>query len=171
MKDRLKKWFEVVATRYEKWKGAEALGPLLGRIVVGTTFLTTGWGKLHNLDSVTEFFTSLGIPAPGFHAALVSTTELVGGALLVLGLLARFAALPLATTMAVALLTAKRAEIEGIVSLFGQVEFLYLTVFLWIAIRGPGALSLDQLLGGRLARWLRSAPEPVAQERVALPTG
>lgn len=138
------------------------LGPLLARVAVGTVFLLTGWGKLHNLDGVTEFFTQLGIPAPGFHATLVATTEFVGGLLLLVGLGSRLAALPLATTMTVALLTAKRADIEGIVGLFGQPEFLYLIVFVWIAAGGAGAISIDRLIA---RRWLRLR---VPEETVAL---
>ena len=48
-------------------------GPLLVRLTVGLVFVMTGWGKLHSLDNVTEFFQSLGIPAPGFHALVVSS--------------------------------------------------------------------------------------------------
>src|SRR4051794_38267134 len=79
------------------------VGPTLARLAIGLVFLRSGWGKLHNLDGVTEFFTGLGIPAPGFQAVLVATTELVGGSLVILGLGARLASLPLATTMVVAL--------------------------------------------------------------------
>src|SRR5262245_51867472 len=88
------------------------LAPLLARITVGVVFAQTGWGKLNSLGNVTEFFTTLGIPAPGFNAALVATTELVGGLSILVGLGARFAALPLSFTMIVAILTAKRSEIE-----------------------------------------------------------
>ena len=57
------------------------LGPTLARLTVGLVFVGTGWGKLHSLPDVTEFFTKLGIPAPGFHARLVACTELLGGRL------------------------------------------------------------------------------------------
>ncbi|HUP57698.1 MAG TPA: DoxX family membrane protein, partial [Bdellovibrionota bacterium] len=40
------------------------LPPLLARIAVGSVFLRTGWGKLHNLDKITAFFRELGIPNP-----------------------------------------------------------------------------------------------------------
>ncbi len=112
--------------------------------------MTTGWGKLHSLDKVTEFFTSLHLPAPAFQAVLVATTELVGGLFIILGLLTRLTALPLAVTMVVAILTAKREEIDGISSLLGLSEFMYLVVFLWLALAGPGKLSLDRVIGKRL---------------------
>ena len=55
------------------------LGPLVVRLVIGVAFVVTGWGKLHNLDKVTEYFASLHIPLPGAQAAFVSTGERVGG--------------------------------------------------------------------------------------------
>jgi putative oxidoreductase len=70
------------------------LPPLLARVSVGLVFVTTGWGKLQNLDRVIEFFRSLGIPAPEYQAPFVAATELSCGLLLVLGLGTRFAAVP-----------------------------------------------------------------------------
>ena len=62
---------------------------------MGLVFVTTGWGKLQNLDRVIEFFRSLGIPAPEYQAPFVAATELACGLLLVLGLGTRFAAVPI----------------------------------------------------------------------------
>src|SRR6187431_2944042 len=69
----------------------QPLGLLLGRLGVGLVFLSTGWGKVHNVEKVTEFFTTLGIPAPGFHAVLVGWSELLCGAAIIIGLLTRLA--------------------------------------------------------------------------------
>ena len=55
------------------------LGPTLARLTVGLVFIGTGWGKLHSIPDVTEFFTTLGIPLPGFHARLVAGVEFFGG--------------------------------------------------------------------------------------------
>src|SRR5213078_496633 len=82
------------------------IGPLLVRLIVGIAFVLTGWGKLHSLDNVTEFFTDLGIPLPHANAVFVSTVEFVGGLLLILGLGTRIAAALLIGVMTVALLTA-----------------------------------------------------------------
>ena len=98
------------------------VGPLAVRLSLGAVFLGTGWGKVHNLAQVTSFFTELGIPFPAAQATIVSGIELVGGTLIILGLFTRFAALPLLGTMVVAILTAKRPEIEGIRSLLAFEE-------------------------------------------------
>jgi putative oxidoreductase len=83
---------------------------------------------------------------------VVATTEFVGGILLVVGLGSRLAALPLAFTMVIAILTAKREAIDGLTTLVGLEEWSYLVMFLVIALLGPGALSLDALLSRRWAR-------------------
>jgi putative oxidoreductase len=128
------------------------LPPALTRRTIGVIFLGTGWGKLHNLQKVTEFFVQLHIPAPGFNAALVATTELVCGALILLGLIARLAAIPLIITMCVAIATAKGGDIEGLRDLLGLQEFDYIVLLVWIAIAGAGALSLDRLFSRRPER-------------------
>jgi putative oxidoreductase len=140
------------------------LPPAVARLTIGIVFLLSGWGKLHSLDQVTQFFTELGIPAPAAQAAFVSGVELVGGALVLVGLFTRAAAVPLACTMIVALLTAKREEIHGLADLAGQLEFAYLALCVWLAVAGGGALSLDAVIG-RIFR--RPRPTEVLVERAA----
>jgi putative oxidoreductase len=122
------------------------LGPLLVRFTVGLVFLTTGWGKLHNLDSVTQFFESLHIPAAHANAVFVSSVELVGGALLLLGLGTRVASLFLVGVMTVAIATAKLPELHGVVDLVNTMEAVYLVVFVWLLVTGAGKASLDHVL-------------------------
>ena len=131
------------------------IGPTLARLTVGLVFIGTGWGKLHSLGDVTEFFTSLHIPAPGFNARLAASTEFFGGILVLVGLGTRLASLPLAFTMVVAILTAKRADINGLTALVGFEEWSYLVFFIWLAVAGAGPLSLDNLV----TRWLRRRQE------------
>jgi len=122
----------------------EWTGPLVVRLTVGLVFVVSGWGKLHNLDQVTAFFTELGIPAPGAQAAFVSSVELVGGLLIMLGLATRIAAALLIGVMAVAIYTAKLPELHGIADLASTVEMAYLAAFVWLAVAGGGAASLDR---------------------------
>ncbi len=129
------------------------LAPLIGRLSVGLLFLSTGWGKVHDLEKVTKFFVTLGIPAPGLNAVVVGYSELICGALLVVGLFTRLATVPLIVSMVVAILTAKLADIHGVFDLVGADEFTYLCVLVMIALIGPGKLSLDALL---VKSWLSS---------------
>jgi putative oxidoreductase len=141
------------------------LPPTLARIAIGVVFAGTGWGKLHNLPKIASFFADLGIPAPGFSAVLASSAELVCGALVLMGLFTRLAAIPLAVTMVVAIATAKRAEISGLSDLLGFVEFLYIVLLLWLSADGPGPLSADRLLS-RLGRWPEQPVAGLAGTRV-----
>ena len=111
--------------------------------------LRTGWGKLHSIPKVVGCFTELGIPAPEFQARLVSTTEFLCGALLLLGLFTRLASLPLIVTMVVAILTAKKGDIASVSDLFGVMEYLYIALLLWLGAYGAGALSLDRIFASR----------------------
>jgi putative oxidoreductase len=122
------------------------VGPTLARLTVGLVFIGTGWGKLHSLSDVTEFFTTLHIPAPAFNARLTASTEFFGGLAVLLGLGTRLVSLPLAFTMVVAIATAKRGDITGLTSLVGFEEWSYLVLFLWLALVGAGPLSLDRLI-------------------------
>jgi hypothetical protein len=53
------------------------------RLYWGWQLVQSGWGKLHHLDRVTDYFTSLNLPAPAFTAHFVSGLEWVGGLLLI----------------------------------------------------------------------------------------
>jgi putative oxidoreductase len=122
---------------------------LLARFSVGFLFMSTGWGKVHDLAKVTSFFVHLGIPAPAFNAVLVGYSELIGGSLLVIGLLTRLATIPLMASMVVAILTAKWSELHWATlpfDLAGFDEFTYLCMLLVLAVFGPGLASLDAVL-------------------------
>jgi putative oxidoreductase len=138
------------------------VAPLVARITLGVLFVSTGWGKVHDLDKVTGFFTDLGIPMPHVNAVMVSFVELIGGGLLLIGLGSRLAALPLMASMAVAILTAQRENVHGLPDLFGLVEWTYLALLLWVALAGPGKISLDHLLMGMKRRApIQTFPEPL----------
>jgi putative oxidoreductase len=131
----------------ERMGGALAwLSPAVARLTVGLVFFQSGWGKLHSLEQVTNYFTELGLPAPAFQARFASTTEFLCGGLLLLGLATRFAAVPLIITMAVAIRTALWDQVDGLGSLVGLTEFAYVALLLWLATNGAGPLSLDHLL-------------------------
>jgi putative oxidoreductase len=125
------------------------LAPLFARIVVGWVFLWSGWGKLHNLEQVTENFVSWGVPFPHVLTPFVSGVELFGGALLLVGLLTRISAGALGITMIVAIRAAKWADVDSLETLLGFDETEYLALFLWLAIAGPGIVSLDHWLERR----------------------
>ena len=119
------------------------------RVYWGWQIAQNGWGKLHNLAHVAEFFASLGLPAPGPTATFVATFEFVGGILLAIGLLSRIAALGLAIDMATAYITADREALFSFFSdpgkFYNADPFIFLLVGLLILVFGPGKISADAL--------------------------
>lgn len=121
-------------------------GPLIARLIVGYVFMLSGWTKLNNLPVMIERFTEWGIPAPHILTPFVSGVECFGGAMLILGLFTRIPAAMLAVVILVAIKSAKWGDVDSVETLFGFEEATYFAVFLWLAIAGPGAASLDYLL-------------------------
>ncbi len=116
------------------------------RVIWGWQFFQTGKGKLGNLGTVTEFFTSLHIPMPRFNAILASCTECCGGMLLLLGLGGRLVSVPLSITMVVAYLTAERADIHSMDDFVKATPFPFFFTVLVVFAFGPGKLSIDGLI-------------------------
>jgi putative oxidoreductase len=116
------------------------------RLVVGYVFMLTGWGKLNNLPQMIQNFTEWGIPFPRILTPFVSGVECFGGIMLMLGLFTRIPAAMLAVVMLVAIKSAKWENVDSLETLLGFEETTYFAAFLWLAIAGPGAVSLDRLL-------------------------
>jgi putative oxidoreductase len=119
------------------------------RLYWGWQLIQSGWGKLHNLEKVTEFFTSLNLPMPGQMAVLISCVEFCGGIFLALGLLSRLTALVLTINMIMAYVTADREALRSIFSdpdkFYAAAPYTFLVASLIILIFGPGNICLDTL--------------------------
>ena len=123
------------------------------RTLIGWQFFLTGKGKLANLERTAGFFESLHIPAPGFHAGMVGSIEMIGGLMLLAGLATRFAALPLFGAMVVAYLTAHREDgFNSIGDFIEQAPFPFLAVCLVLLAFGPGRFSIDHVTKFWLAK-------------------
>lgn len=122
----------------------------LTRITIAYVFMRSGWGKLQHLDKAIEFFQSIGIPLAQLQAPFVASVELICGALALLGLATRAAAVPLIVIMLVAIRTAKWGDITDLGSLFETSEYLYIVLLAWLVTQGAGPLSVDRWLKARL---------------------
>jgi putative oxidoreductase len=129
--------------------GTSLQAPLLlaVRLYWGWQFAQTGWGKLHHLAQITEFFRSLDIPLPAFNAHLVAGLEFVGGLLLIAGLASRLTGFLLAANMFVAYWTADHQALVSVVSdpgkFYGADPYTFLFASLLVLIFGAGFFSLD----------------------------
>ena len=135
---------------------------LLVRLYWGWQFAVTGWGKVNNIEKVTNFFATLGIPFPGVNAHFIAGLELVGGILLILGLASRPIALVLTGNMLVAYIT---ADWDAFVSFLSDPDkfsaaapFTFLLASLIVLVFGPGKFSADH--------WIAKS-QPKSPERSA----
>jgi putative oxidoreductase len=92
----------------------------------------------------------LGVPALELMAYVVTFVELVGGALLIVGLLSRLSALLLTIDFVVAILLVKLNV--GLIAPQGsgagaELDLALIAGFLVILLAGPGRFSLDYALG------------------------
>ncbi len=108
------------------------------RIVTGFLFL---W---HGLQKVVGYPPGLPDGVPPFIIWTAGPIELVGGALVMIGLFTRWAAFICSGTMAFAYWMAHGTKALLPVMNGGEPAVIYCFVFLYIAARGPGILSLDR---------------------------
>lgn len=145
-------WISGVYSRFATAAAKYLPAPflLLVRLYWGWQFAQTGWGKLHNLAHVKEFFESLGIPAPGVMAPSIAMLEFAGGVLLILGFGTRLIGLLLAANMFTAYVTSDRVALGSILSdpgkFYNADPFTYLFAALIVLVFGAGAISIDALL-------------------------
>ena len=144
------------------------------RLYWGWQLTQTGWGKLHHLANVTEYFQGLGVPMAAFNARFVGGLELVGGILLVLGLANRLSAVPLTINFIVAYWFGDHDALLAIFkdpgTFYGAAPFTFLFVSAVVLLFGPGLFSIDALirrvLTGKNA--IRAADKEFSARRVAV---
>lgn len=141
------------------------------RLYWGWQLMQSGWGKLHHIAGVTEFFTSLGLPAPHFTSIAIANLELFGGALLALGLGSRVIGLLLTVNMVVAYITADR---EALISVFSDPgkfynadPFTFLMASLLVLIFGAGFFSLDRIVQLKVLRHATVVSPKMATKPIA----
>ena len=130
------------------------------RIVAGYLFLQHGGAKLLGFPHVASF-DHVSIASPIGIAGLL---ELVGGALLVIGLFVRPVAFVLSGEMAVAYFMAHASKGTPLIPMLNQGEgaVLYCFIFLFLAAAGGGLWSIDSARRGRSEpAALRELEEPM----------
>jgi putative oxidoreductase len=120
---------------------------LLGlRLILAYGFYITGKVKWEDINSVAEWFGSIGIPAPKLNAYLAATTEIAGVFLLTLGLGVRFISIPLIITMLVAIKTAHWGNCFAASDNGFEIPLYYILMLLTLTTFGGGKLSADYLI-------------------------
>jgi uncharacterized membrane protein YphA (DoxX/SURF4 family) len=121
---------------------------LLIRLLVGAVFLSEGIQKfLFPKDLGVGRFVKIGIPAPQVMAPFVGVIEIVCGALIIIGLLTRFAAIALIIDMLVAISTTKVPILlkNGFWAMAheARTDYAMLLGAIFLLIVGAGRASID----------------------------
>ncbi len=137
---------------------------ILIRIIVGGVFFAEGVQKFLYPDALgVGRFAKIGIPAPAVMAPFVGVVETVCGALVILGLCTRLAAIPLLINISVAILSTKipillghgfwaftlmKLDRYGIWSMIheARTDFSMWLGLIYLLIVGAGRVSFDTLL-------------------------
>ena len=124
------------------------LGLLLIRVALGVVFIAHGYQKLGSMEQTLGFFGTLGIPVLLTYAVI--WTEIIGGALLILGFLVRYAGIALSIVMIVAIALVHLGK--GFFVSGGGYEFALVLLLSSLALvfTGAGRYSLSGLLRHRL---------------------
>lgn len=131
------------------------LGLFVVRAFAGIAMaLGHGWGKLVHegpigpTEGFVKYIGSMGLPMPEVLAWGAGLAELVGGALMAIGLLTRPAALAVAGTMAVAAFKVHASDPLWGASPSKEFALLYLSVAVLVFLAGPGRISFDRVIAG-----------------------
>ena len=138
----------------------EQYAVLLVRVSIGLFFAISGANKLFIAGGTKPVYDTLveaKAPFPYLLAYFVSGVEFVGGSLVALGFLSSPACLALLIDMTVAIVTKALSTLpKGLSPLSWLDDFLYLPevlyvlFFIWLICSGPGKLSVDSWLAGKL---------------------
>ncbi len=127
---------------------------LIARVALGVIFIAHGWQKFNQwgMEGTAGSFDQMGVPVPTASAWFSAIVELVGGALLVVGLAVPVAGLLLLVNMLGALFIVHLDS--GIFASEGGYELVLIlgVTSLLLAAVGAGRFSLDQVVAPKLAQ-------------------
>lgn len=111
-----------------------------------------GWFGGYGLEGTAGWMASIGLEPGMLMAALAGSAEFFGGLALIAGFLVRPAAVVLALTMVVAIVTVHLAN--GLFMANNGYEFglVLLAVSVSLVIRGAGSVSADRVISTRLSQ-------------------
>jgi putative oxidoreductase len=126
---------------------------ILIRLMVGAVFFSEGIQKfLFPLANGTGRFEKIGLPMPEVMGPLVGTFELICGALILIGLITRTAAIPLIIIMITAIWTTKFPLLNNdgfwTMAHAARTDWSMLLGSIFLLIKGGGAWSFDKGISG-----------------------
>jgi len=119
---------------------------IVGRVALGLLFIAHGWPKVKDLKKPVGFVKGTGWPGGAAFAILFSLLEFFGGIALVLGFLTQPVAVLFVVEM-IATTIFSKTKLKKKFILGYELDVAYAAFALVLAFLGPGAWSLDRLIG------------------------
>ncbi len=127
---------------------------VLIRLAVGLIFLTQGILKFSDPNMGVVRFTRIGFPHPSFTAHFVGVFEIICGALVLIGLFTRWAAIPLLIIISTAIASTKIPELfrtnQGFWYMVSdaRTDFAMVCCLIFLIASGAGSWSIDARKSG-----------------------
>jgi len=121
---------------------------LFARLLVAYGFYEPAMMKWNDINSVAQWFGSMGIPFPTLNAYMAASTEVAGVVLLTLGLFTRLISIPLIIIMIVAIVTVHINNGFSAGDNGFEIPLYYMSFLLIFFSHGAGKFSLDRLIFG-----------------------
>jgi len=126
----------------------KSLSLLFARLAVAYGFYEPAMMKWADIDSVAQWFGSIGIPFPTLNAYMAASTELIGVVLLTLGFMTRAISLPLIVIMVVAIVTVHLPHGFSAGENGFEIPLYYMLFLFLFFANGAGKFSLDRVIFG-----------------------
>ena len=119
-------------------------GHTILRVTIGFLFLITGYGKVTNPDGVVGMLTGFGLPIPIILAWILILSELIFGALVLVGYKVKYTAWPLAAVLLLAWILVSIPKF-GVLTPFAMFHLIGAAGAITIALTGPGKWALSKV--------------------------
>ena len=143
MQCQITKLCELIEPVLEK---LQSVSLLFLRLILAYGFYEPAKMKWNDIDSIAEWFGSMGIPLPTLNAYMAASTEALGVLLLTIGFATRLISIPLIVVMIVAIVTVHLNKgFSGGDNGF-EIPFYYMLMLLVLVAHGAGKFSVDHFL-------------------------
>lgn len=122
------------------------LAALVARLALAALFLTHGWPKLKDLRKPIAFVKGTGWPGGAMFAVLFTLLETFGAIALMIGFLTQVVAVLIVLEM-IATTIFQKTKLKSKFRGGYELDIAYALFALVIALLGPGAWSIDRVLG------------------------
>ncbi len=143
MQCRFTKLCEYLEPVLEKFQD---LSLLFLRLILAYGFYDPATMKWSDIDSVAEWFGSMGYPLPTLQAYMAASTEALGVLLLTLGLATRLISIPLIIVMIVAIVTVHLPHGFSSGDNGFEIPLYYILMLFVLIAHGAGKFSIDYLI-------------------------